>query len=257
MTPLDTIVVAALPAFLASVVEFVEAYTIVLAIGITRGWRAPLLGAAAAALVLAVLVAAFGVTLATVIPEHLFQVVVGSLLLLFGLRWLRKAILRFAGVVAIHDEDLIYAREVAELRQRGLTKSAFDWVGFLASFKAMLLEGLEVAFIVIALGAQGTDALLASSAGALAAFLGVGLLGAFVRQPLSRIPENTLKFFVGIMLCSFGVFWAAEGFGVEWPGEAASIIAIGVGFVIVAAIGQAMIRSVVGDSPDAERAGSV
>lgn len=227
------ILVAAVPAFIASLVEFVEAYTIVLAIGITRGWRAPILGAAAAVVTLAILVAVFGVTLVTVIDEHLFELVVGTLLLLFGLKWIRKAILRYAGIVAIHDEELIFQREVAEMRAQGRTLGRFDWIGFLASYKAMLLEGLEVAFIVIALGAAGTDELLAATIGASAAFVVVGALGAVIRAPLSRVPENTLKFTVGVMLCTFGVFWAAEGFGVEWPGDALALFPIFAAFVVL------------------------
>lgn len=231
--------IAAVPAFFGALVEFVEAYTIVLAIGVTRGWRAPLLGAAAAVVTLGVLIAIFGVTLVTVIDEHLFALVVGTLLLLFGLKWIRKAILRYAGIIAIHDEELIYQREVAELRAQGARRDRFDWIGFLASYKAMLLEGLEVAFIVIALGAAGTDALLAASIGAAAAFVVVGALGAAVRAPLSRVPENTLKFIVGAMLCTFGVFWAAEGFGVEWPGGALALVAL---FAAFSALSWACVR---------------
>src|SRR5256714_6548217 len=150
-----TLAIHATPAFVASAVEFVEATTIILAVGVTRGWRAPLLGTAAATATLAVIVGTLGVALVTVVPEHLLKGVVGALLLLFGLRWLRKAVLRFAGIVAIHDEELIYLREIAELRAQGLRKNVFDWVGFLVAFKAVLLEGTEVAFIVIAFGAAG------------------------------------------------------------------------------------------------------
>jgi uncharacterized membrane protein len=239
------IAIAAIPAFIASLVEFVEAYTIVLAIGVTRGWRAPLYGAAAALLTLGVLVLAFGVTLVNVIDEHAFQLLVGSLLLLFGLKWLRKAILRYAGIVPLHDEELIYQRQVAELRAQGREPDRFDWIGFIASYKAMLLEGLEVAFIVIALGAAGTEALIASTAGAVAAFVLVSVLGAVVRAPLSRVPENTLKFTVGAMLCTFGVYWAAEGFGVEWPGEALALPVIFAAFVVISWLGVRMLNALV------------
>lgn len=228
-----TILVAALPAFIGAFVEFVEAYTIVVAIGLTRGWRAPLLGAAAAVVTLGLLVAVFGVALVTVIDEHLFELVVGTLLLLFGLKWIRKALLRYAGIVALHDEELIFQREVAELRAQGRSADHFDWIGFLASYKAMLLEGLEVAFIVIALGAAGSEALLASTVGAAVAFVVVGIIGSLVRAPLSAIPENTLKFSVGAMLCSFGVFWSAEGFGVDWPGGPLALVALFGGFLLV------------------------
>ncbi len=240
-----TFVIAAVPAFIGSVVEFVEAYTIVLAIGVTRGWRAPLYGAGAALLTLGALVGVFGVTLINVIPEHAFQIFVGSLLLLFGLKWIRKAILRYAGIVPLHDEEAIYQREVAELRAQGLTPDRFDWIGFVASYKAMLLEGLEVAFLVIALGASGTDAMLASTLGAVAAFVLVTIIGATVRQPLSRVPENTLKYVVGAMLCSFGVFWAAEGMGVEWPGDALALPVIFVAFVLVSLAGVRMLNIMV------------
>lgn len=228
-----TILVAALPAFIGAFVEFVEAYTIVVAIGLTRGWRAPLLGAAAAVVTLGLLVAVFGVALVTVIDEHLFELVVGTLLLLFGLKWIRKALLRYAGIVALHDEELIFQREVAELRAQGRSADHFDWIGFLASYKAMLLEGLEVAFIVIALGAAGSEALLASTVGAAVAFVVVGIIGSLVRAPLSAIPDNTLKFSVGAMLCSFGVFWSAEGFGVDWPGGSLALVALFGGFLLV------------------------
>jgi Ca2+/H+ antiporter, TMEM165/GDT1 family len=239
------IVIAAVPAFIASLVEFVEAYTIVLAIGVTRGWRAPLYGAAAALVTLAGLVLAFGVTLATVIDEHAFELVVGSLLLLFGLKWIRKAILRYARIVPLHDEELIYQRQVAELRAKGQSPDRFDWIGFIASYKAMLLEGLEVAFIVIALGAAGTEALIASSLGAVVAFILVSLVGAFVRVPLSRVPENTLKYTVGAMLCTFGVYWAAGGMGVEWPGDALALPVIFVAFVVVSWLAVRMLKSMV------------
>lgn len=228
-----SLLIAAVPAFIGSLVEFVEAYTIVLAIGVTRGWRAPLYGAAAAVVTLALLVGVFGVTLVNVIPEHAFQLFVGSLLLLFGLKWIRKAILRYAGIVPLHDEELIYQREVADLRAQGLQPDRFDWIGFIASYKAMLLEGLEVAFIVIALGAAGGESLVAATLGALGAFVLVSAIGAVVRAPLSRVPENTLKYVVGAMLCSFGVFWAAEGLSVDWPGDALAIPVIFGGFVLI------------------------
>ena len=218
-----TLVVAATPAFIASAVEFVEATTIVLAVGLTRGWRAPLLGALLAALTLAVIVAVFGTALVTVVPERVLLGLVGVLLLLFGLRWLRKAILRFAGIVALHDEEEIYRREVAELRAKGLTRKGWDWVGTLVSYKAVLLEGTEVAFIVIAFGAKGAAAMNAAIAGALVAGVVVIALAALLRAPLTAVPENAMKFGVGAMLTTFGVFWFAEGFGMQWPGDAASI----------------------------------
>ena len=223
--------IAAAPSFVASSVEFVEALTVVLAVGATRGWRAPLVGTLAALLTLTVIVAVIGAALVTVVPEHLLQLVVGALLLLFGLRWMRKAVLRFAGIVALHDEELIYQQEVEALRAQGLHRSEWDWVGTIVTYKSVLLEGIEVAFIVIALGASGPSALSAAIWGAVAAGGIVVLAGAILRHPLTKVPENWMKFVVGAMLTSFGVFWAAEGLGAEWPGDALSILAIIVGFL--------------------------
>jgi len=218
---LVNLAIAATPAFIASAVEFVEATTIVLAVGITRGWRAPLAGTALAVLTLAAIVATFGVALVTVVPEHLLLILVGTLLLLFGLRWLRKAVLRFAGIVALHDEEEIYRKEVAELRAQGLKRTEWDWVGTIVAFKAVLLEGIEVAFIVIAFGAKGVSAMNAAIVGALAAGVIVTALAAALRHPLTAVPENWMKFGVGAMLSAFGVFWFGEGIGAEWPGDAA------------------------------------
>src|SRR5436309_3126149 len=173
--------VAAAPSFIASSVEFVEALTIVLAVGTTRGWRGSLAGTALAALTLAV-------ALVTYVDRHVLQLVVGVLLLLFGLRWLRKAILRYAGVVALHDEELIYRREVAELRAQGLRKKEWDWVGTVIAYKAVLLEGLEVAFIVIAFGAAGVAAMNAAIWGAIAAGVLVTGIGVALKHPLTRVP---------------------------------------------------------------------
>src|SRR5436189_5624618 len=163
---LATVAIAATPSFLASAVEFVEATTIVLAVGITRGWRAPPVGTALATLTLAVIVATLGVALVTVVPEHLLLGIVGTVLLLFGLRWLRKAVLRFAGIVPLHDEEEIYKREVAELRAQGLKKTEWDWLVTIVSYKAVLLEGTEVALIVISFGAKGVSAMSAAIRGA-------------------------------------------------------------------------------------------
>src|SRR5881409_3109078 len=223
---LTTLAIAATPSFIASAVEFVEATTIVLAVGITRGWRAPLAGSALAALTLAVIVVTLGVALVTVVPEHLLLGIVGTLLLLFGLRWLRKAVLRFAGIVALHDEEEIYRREVAQLRSQGLKKTEWDWIGTIVAYKAVLLEGTEVAFIVIAFGAGGAAALNAAVVGAIVAGIIVITLGAMLRHPLTMVPENWMKFGVGAILSAFGVFWFAEGLGTSWPGDALSILPI-------------------------------
>ena len=233
MSDVFTLAMAAMPAFLASLVEMVEALTIVLAVGTTRGWRDALLGTAAALLILAAISVGLGTALTTLIPLHLFQVIVGGLLLLFGLRWLRKAILRFAGIIALHDEDLIYQREVAVLRAQGLVQTGVDWVGVTVTCKSVLLEGLEVVFVVLTLGAHDAAAFHAALWGALAAGLLVLLVGLMLHQPLTRVPENWLKLSVGALLCSFGVFWGAEGLGAAWPWDALTLLGILAMFLVV------------------------
>jgi uncharacterized membrane protein len=240
---LTALAIAATPAFVASAVEFVEATTIVLAVGVTRGWRAPLVGTLAAAATLAVVVGLLGVALVTIVPEQLLKAVVGVLLLLFGLRWLRKAVLRFAGIVALHDEELIYQREVRELRDQGLRKTEWDWVGTLVAYKAVLLEGTEVAFIVIAFGAAGGAALTSAILGAAVAGVLVIAIGAALREPLTMVPENWMKFVVGAMLSSFGVFWFAESMGMEWPGDALSIPIVLASFLAASWIAVRMLRA--------------
>jgi uncharacterized membrane protein len=214
--------IVVLGAFLASGVEMVEALTIVLGVGVVRGWRAPLIGVAAATIVLAVLVAALGPAL-SVIPIKALRLVVGALLLAFGLQWLRKAILRASGYMALHDEDEAYRREREQAATAGSEqKAGLDWYAFTVSFKGVLLEGLEVVFIVISFGsAQGKLGL--ASAGAVAALVVVVTAGVLVRGPLQRVPENTIKFVVGLLLTSFGCFWGAEGVGVKWPGDDLSL----------------------------------
>src|SRR5438477_1558173 len=210
-------------AFLGSLVEALEALTIVLAVATVRGWRPAGLGAAAGLASLALVVAALGPLLDRV-PLHLLQLVIGVLLLLFGMRWLRKAILRAAGIIPLHDEAAAFATETAELREQSRRQQSWlDWLAGLASFKAVVLEGLEVVFIVIAVGA-GRGLMLAAGAGALAACLLVAGAGLVVHRPLARVPENTLKFAVGVMLAAFGIFWTGEGLGVAWPGADLAII---------------------------------
>ena len=231
---------AFLAAFLASIVEFVEAFTIVLAVGTTRGWRSALMGAAAGVALLALLVAAFGPALQQ-IPLTTLQLVVGILLLLFGMRWLRKAILRSAGVIGMHDETAIYERERAELQREGAVLQRLDWVAFVASFKAVTLEGLEVVFIVIATGVGGM--LLPATLGAtLAALLVIGVAVAF-RAPLARVPENTLKFSVGVLLSAFGVFWIGEGLRFTWRGADIALAGLIAAFLIVAQASVLLARS--------------
>jgi uncharacterized membrane protein len=209
-------------AFLASAVEMVEALTIVLAVGITRDWRSALTGAGIAAVVLGAIVAVLGPAL-TVIPIDDLRLVVGALLLIFGLQWLRKAILRAAGYRALHDEEEAFAREAAEARAaRGERRAGLDWYAFTVAFKGVLLEGLEVAFIVLTFGStQGSIPLAALGAGI--AIVLVIVVGAVARAPLSQVPENSMKFAVGVMLTTFGTFWGAEGAGADWPGGDASL----------------------------------
>lgn len=224
-----------LASFMASMVEFVEALTIVLAVGVVRGWRSALLGTGAALAVLVGLVALLGPSL-TRIPLPLVQLVVGTLLLLFGLRWLRKAILRSAGVLAMHDETKAFAEETAALRQRGgVMRQAIDTIAFATSFKIVMLEGIEVVFIVIAIGASG-QMMLPASLGALMALAVVVILGLWLHRPLARVPENTLKFGVGGMLAAFGTFWVGEGIGLEWPGADWALLALIVAFLLIALV---------------------
>jgi uncharacterized membrane protein len=228
-------------AFLASLVEAVEALTIVLAVATVRGWRPAGLGAFAGLVALGMIVVALG-PLLDLVPLHLLQLVIGILLLLFGMRWLRKAILRSAGVIPLHDEATAFASETAELRDQARRHEArLDWLAALASFKAVLLEGLEVVFIVIALSA-GRGMLVPASAGALAACLLVAAIGFIVHRPLARVPENTLKFAVGVMLSAFGVFWTGEGFGVDWPGADLAIVAFAGLFLAVSGAAVVMLR---------------
>ena len=207
LTPVFSTVTAS---FLASFVEVVEAFTIVLAVGVTRSWRPALTGAALALILLAALVLVFGPLLALV-PIATLQFAVGVLLILFGMRWLRKAILRSVGVIAMHDEEQAFSEETEMLRRQAGDRRA-DYLAAVASFKAVLLEGVEVVFIVIAVGAAHGQTLYAGL-GALAAFVLVMLIGLAVHRPLARVPENSLKFVVGLMLTSFGVFWTSEGLG--------------------------------------------
>jgi uncharacterized membrane protein len=213
----------------------VEALTIVLAMGVTRGWRSALTGAVAATVALAAIVAALGPAL-VVIPIEVLRLVVGALLLVFGLQWLRKAILRASGWRARRDEDSVFARQTAAAATAAREERAgLDWYGFTISFKGVLLEGLEVAFIVLTFGStQGSIPLAAAGAGA--AVVLVVAAGVIVRGPLTRVPENTLAFAVGVMLTTFGTFWGAEGAGVDWPGGDASLPGV-LAFVALVSLG--------------------
>lgn len=220
----DLIVVSA--SFLASAVEMVEALTIVLAVGVTRGWRSTRIGVAAAIVALALVVLALGPAL-RLLPIGTLRLVVGSLLLVFGMQWLRKAILRASGVLPLHDEDVAYRQGVAAARSAGaVVREGMDWYAFTLSFKGVFLEGLEVAFIVLTFGASQGHQYGLTAIGAAAAVIVVTAVGVLVHQPLSQVPENTMKFAVGAMLSTFGIFWAGEGVGVDWPGSDVAILGI-------------------------------
>ena len=210
--------------FLASAVEAVEALTIVLAVGVVRGWRSTLFGVGAASIVLAAIVAVLGPAL-RLIPIGTLRFVVGALLLAFGLQWLRKAILRSSGYKPLHDEASAFQREREEAGAAARGTARMDWYSFTVAFKGVLLEGLEVTFIVVTFGAtQGRLGLAAAAA--VAAVVLVVAVGVFVRGPLERVPENTIKYAVGLLLTSFGIFWGGEGAGVEWPGSDLALLGI-------------------------------
>lgn len=221
--------------FLASLVECVEALTVILAVGSVRGWRSALGGTAAALALLAIIIAALGSTLAR-LPLHSVQLIVGILILLFGLRWLRKAILRSAGALPLHDEQSIFSREAQQMRRLATASSPWDKIAFAASFNITMLEGTEVVFIVIAIGAGRPGMVLPAVLGAVAALLTVATLGLILHRPLARIPENTLKFIVGILLSAFGTFWAGEGMHLAWPHEDWSILALILAYLALALI---------------------
>ena len=229
---MSVVFVTVLSTFVASAVEFVEALTVVLAVGVTRQWRSTLLGAGAALVVLIALVAGLGLTIATLVPIELLRLIVGAVLIVYGLQWLTKAILRTAGARANRDELASFGRQVAILaKEPPVPASGMDWISFTVAFKGVLLEGLEVAFIVVTFGIAGSllgPALL----GAGLAAIGVLTVGIVIRRPLARLPENQLKFGVGLMLVSFGTFWAGEGVGIAWPGSDLSIVLLFVGYLV-------------------------
>jgi uncharacterized membrane protein len=235
-------------AFLASAVEMVEALTIVLAVGVTRGWRSALVGTGAAAVALAVVVVALGPALASV-PIDSLRLVVGGLLLVFGLQWLRKAILRASGLKALHDEAAIFEDERrAAATAAARSTSAIDWYTFTVSFKGVFLEGLEVAFIVVTFGSANHHVALAA-VGAAAAAVVVLVAGLALHRPLSRVPENTMKYAVGAMLTTFGIFWAGEGVGVAWPGGDVALPALLVFTLAVSGALVATVSTVAAEAP--------
>ncbi len=233
-------------AFLALAVEVVEAFTIVLAVGTFSGWRPALLGSGAGLAVLTCLILGLGPLLGH-IPIYTFQFVVGVLLLLFGMRWLRKAVLRAAGIIPLHDELAAFAAEAAHLQSEALSlKSNLRWIAGITAFKAVVLEGIEVAFVVIAVGA-GRGHLWAASLGALAACAVVLAVGLLIHKPLSRVPENTLKLWVGVMLSAFGASWTGEGLGISWPGVDMAIVVFGAIFLATGVSLAAMLPRPIGE----------
>jgi Ca2+/H+ antiporter, TMEM165/GDT1 family len=225
---------SALAGFLASSVECVEALTIILAVGSTRGWREALVGTAAALAVLAAIVGVFGETLEQ-IPLAMLQIFVGGLLLIFGMRWLRKSILRFAGIIPLHDEDAAFAAEQRRLGS-GSASPGWDVLALATTFQITMLEGAEVVFIVLGIGAGGPKLTEAASVGALLALLVTAIIGAVVHRPLANVPEDLLKFIVGILLTAFGTFWFGEVAGISWPGEDVSLAGLTLCYFFVAVV---------------------
>jgi uncharacterized membrane protein len=230
----------ALSVFVACAVEAVEALTIVLAVGVTRSWRSAFTGVGAAILLLAALTGALGPAL-TALPIDVLRLIVGALLLIFGLQWLRKAILRAAGLKSLHDEREAYAHEQEAARAAGGQPSTFDPYSFTIAFKGVLLEGLEVVFIVLTFGANQHDVGLAAGAAGIAVAV-VALAGLAVHRPLARVPENAMKFAVGVMLTSFGTFWGAEGAGARWPGGDGALLALVPATVVLSGLIVAWVR---------------
>jgi uncharacterized membrane protein len=245
-------VVLVLAVFGASTVEMVEALTMVVAAGLSRGWRSALEGAAAAVGVLGIIVLAAGVPLIRYVPIDALRVVVGALLLVLGLSWLRKSILRASGHKDLHDEDAIFAATSAELASGPTDRSRAgrrDAVGFAVAFKGVFLEGMEVVLIVVSLGASQHRLGIAAGAAGVALVV-VGTVGALVARQLSAVPENSIKLAVGIMLTSFGLFWVGEGAGVDWPGKDLAIIGL-IGLFVVVTMGSiAWLRAVRPDGPE-------
>jgi Ca2+/H+ antiporter, TMEM165/GDT1 family len=221
--------------FLASLVECIEALTVVLAVGSVRGWRSALIGSATAIAVLLVIIAALGTAL-THIPLQILQLTVGALLLLFGLRWLRKAILRAAGLIGLHDEQAAFAKNTEAMRHLTDNPTQWDKIAFAAAFNITMLEGTEVVFIVVAIGAGRAGMLLPASLGAVAALLVIIVLGIVLHRPLAKVPENTLKFIVGVLLSAFGTFWVGEGIGLPWPASDWSILDLIAAYLAIALI---------------------
>jgi uncharacterized membrane protein len=238
--------------FIACTVEAVEALTIVLAVGVTRSWRSAMIGVGLALVALAAVTAALGPAL-TALPINVLRGVVGGLLLVFGLQWLRKAILRASGLKALHDEDAAFIEEAEAARAAGQVEAGLDGYSFLVSFKGTFLEGLEVVFIALTFGSNQRNVALAAAA-ALAAVAAVVAVGVVLRAPLARVPENSLKFVVGVMLTSFGVFWGGEGVHARWPGSDAALLVIIPVVLLFAVSTVALLRRFLGTQPAAAQA---
>jgi uncharacterized membrane protein len=241
--------------FVASTVECVEAFTIVLAVGMTRSWKSTIVGSILALVALSLIVAIAGVSLRNTISKSLLQLIIGALLLVFGLQWLRKAILRESGLKAKHDEESVYRKGQEEARRAShLMRGGLDWFAFVVSFKGVFLEGLEVVFIVITFGLSASlrnpHSMFIASMGALAAFVLVVVAGIIVHKPLSAVPENLLKFAVGVLLCTFGTFWSSEGLGyfatgresLTWPGDEWALLAVLAAWIIVSSLSVRALR---------------
>jgi len=231
----STLLITVISTALAAAVEMVEAVTIVLAVGVTRQWRSTLYGVGAALVALAAVVVVFGTAIVMFVPIDALRLLIGGLLLIYGLQWLTKAILRAGGAKAMHDESAIYEREIAALQaDPPMPADGLDGISFAVAFKGVFLEGLEVAFIVITFGTSA-GSLGAATLGAAIAVALVLAVAIVVRRPLAGVPENQLKFAVGLMLVTFGTFWAGEGLGIEWPGADLAILALGLGYLVISA----------------------
>jgi uncharacterized membrane protein len=220
---------------LGTAVEFIEALTIVLAVGVVRGWKSSLSGMTVALLVLVVMVTLFGVPLMNLVNLEAFQLIIGVLMLLFGMRWLRKAILRYSGLKALHLEDKAYEEELSRQRSHAKTNHQMDWFGFVTSFNIVLLEGIEAVFIVLTFG-LAAHSLVSAVTGSIIGLVVVVVAGILLRKPLAKIPENTMKFVVGLMLSGFGIFWVGEGIGVKWWHADVSILVITILLLLVSFI---------------------
>ncbi|NOU97267.1 hypothetical protein GC093_29160 [Paenibacillus sp. LMG 31456] len=228
--------------FLGTAVEFVEALTIVLAVGVTKGWKSSLSGMALAILLLTALVALFGVPLMSYVHVSAFQLVIGILMMMFGMRWLRKAILRYSGLKALHLENEAYEEELSRQKNERSVSKQMDWFGFTTTFNIVLLEGIEAIFIVLTLGLAANE-LSSAIFGSIIGIVIVIIAGILLRKPLAMIPENTMKFVVGLMLSSFGIFWVGEGVGVEWWHEDVSILVLTAALLLVSILCVGVLRN--------------